>query len=171
MRSLPKMFIAASSLSLVVAAACSDSIDPTAPVAVSGVNRAVSVSASTGGTAEVQVGDTVRISTTIQQGRPEWKVRDESVLQLLSSGTVLAKGPGQSYVVVTGTHKRNRGQQDSTLVLVSSPVTAPADTASAPSTSPDSQATTETPTEPVPVPAPEPAPAPTPTGAGIWISA
>jgi hypothetical protein len=171
MRSLPKMFIAASSLSLVVAAACSDSIDPTAPVAVSGVNRAVSISVSTGETAEAQVGDTVRISTTIQQGRPEWKVRDASVLQLLSSGTVLAKAAGQSYVVVTGTHKRNRGQQDSTLVIVSSPVMAPADTAAAPSTSPDSSTTADPVTEPAPEPTPEPTPVPAPTGAGIWVSA
>lgn len=120
MRSLSRMICAAGTFSLALSvAACSDKIEPMAPADVGVETPSLRiVSAPAGGSVTVGLRDTVRLSTRIQPSQVSWSVRNPKVLRTLSSGRVVALGVGQSYVVATGTHRRNHGRKDSTLVIV-----------------------------------------------------
>jgi hypothetical protein len=164
------MLLAAGSLSLLLAAACSDSAEPTALAAASATPLARVTTASPTSPATVRIGDTVVVSTEIP-GDKEWSVRDRAVARLLSSGKVLAVGEGETYVVAARTvnGRRLRNQQDSTLVTVSGEATAPAP-------APDTAVTEPAPVDSEPAPPAdttisEPEPPTTATGSGIWISA
>ena len=134
---------AGGAIAVAIASGCSDAVRPQDLTASRDAAASVATSDQS---AEVHVGDTVHVVTRLSETGSAWTVRNDHAVALVSSGTVVALAPGESYVVATVAAGWHIGEQDSALVIVALDDSAPtpADSTAVDSTAVDSTAADST---------------------------